>query len=73
MAFPTQRKPHSARPPTWDAYKSAVRREDRDSLLILCAGTTAAIARGEMGDEWKAKGLTDWNIADVARTSLAWG
>lgn len=60
-------------PPTWDAYKAAVRREDRDSLLTRCAEATAAIGRGEVADELKALGLVDWNVADVARTALAWG
>lgn len=39
---------------------------------MQAAAATAAIARDEVDDASKAKGLTDWNIADVARTALAW-
>lgn len=60
-------------PPTWDGFKAAVRREDRDSLLARCAEATAAMSRGEVAHELKATGLVDWNVADVARTALAWG
>lgn len=45
---------------------------DRDSLLLIAAGTTAAIARGELGETHAKRGLTPWTIADVARTALAW-
>ncbi|SEC06938.1 hypothetical protein SAMN04489844_1616 [Nocardioides exalbidus] len=58
--------------PTWHEFKSAVRKVDRDSLLVLAAGVSAAIARDEIDPEWSRKGLTAWNVADVARTALAW-
>jgi hypothetical protein len=58
--------------PTWNEFKSAVRKVDRDSLLVLAAGMSAAIARDEIGPDAARKGLTAWNIADVARTALAW-
>lgn len=60
-------------PPTWEAFRAAVRKVDRDSLLARCAEATAALSRGEVTDDLKAKGLVDWNVADVARTALAWG
>lgn len=59
--------------PTWDGFKAAVRKEDRDSLLARCAEATAAMSRGEVAQELKATGLVDWTVADVARTALAWG
>lgn len=59
-------------PPTWDGFKRAVRKVDRDSLLLQAAGTTAAIARGELDEAHAKRGLTPWTIADVARTALAW-
>lgn len=71
---PRMQMPRAARnPPTWESYKSAVRRVDRDSLLARCAEATAAMSRGEVADERKAEGFLDWNVADVARTALAWG
>jgi len=71
---PRKHTPRKAQnPPTWDRYRAAVREVDRDSLLVLCAEATAAMSRGEVADKWRAKGLVDWNVADVARTALAWG
>lgn len=60
-------------PPTWNRFRSAVRRADRDSLLVTAAVTTAMIARDEMPTNLRNLGLNPWNIGDVARTSLAWG
>ena len=60
-------------PPTWDQFKRAIRRVDRDSLLIQSAAATATIARDELPEELAKLGLTPWTIADVARTALAWG
>ncbi len=62
----------SPTPPTWDELKAAVRRQDRDSLLVLAANITAKIARDEVPDFVSRRGITPWNIADVARTALAW-
>jgi hypothetical protein len=70
MAFPV--RPSAASPPTWDRYKSAVRKIDRDSLLVQAAAATAQIARDELPDELTRMGLTPWCVADVARTALAW-
>ncbi|CAH0168661.1 hypothetical protein [Plantibacter cousiniae (nom. nud.)] len=58
---------------TWDGFKSAVRRVDRDSLIAEAAAVTAIFANGEDPTEWKRLGVTPWTVADVARTSLAWG
>lgn len=58
---------------TWDQFKAAVRRADRDSLLAEAAAVTAVFANGEDPTEWKRLGVTPWTVADVARTSLAWG
>ncbi|MEV7608684.1 hypothetical protein AB0N61_04290 [Microbacterium sp. NPDC089320] len=62
-----------ARPVTWDQFKLAVRKADRDSLLLEAARVTAMFANDEDIDEWKQYGVTPWTIADVARTALAWG
>ena len=62
-----------SRPRTWDQFKSEVRKADRDSLLLQAATMTARIARGGVSDLEAQWGLTPWAIADVARTSLAWG
>lgn len=70
MAGPPRRKRPS---PTWDQFKAAVRKVDRDSLLRLCAAATAVSAQRDVPEEWKSQGFADWTIADVARTSLAWG
>ena len=59
-------------PPTWERFRAAVRRVDRDSLLIQAAAASAAIAKDQLPPESASLGLTPWNIADVARTSLAW-
>ncbi|MGO2746225.1 hypothetical protein [Microbacterium sp.] len=67
------RYPRHGRPPTWEQFRAAVRRVDRDSLLINAAGASSLIARGLDPEEWQAHGLTPWTIADVARTALAWG
>lgn len=59
--------------PTWDKFRTEIRKVDRDSLLLQAAATTARIAQ-DAGPNQEAKlGSTPWNIADVARTSLAWG
>lgn len=70
MTIPTRRSP--ATPPTWDRYKRAVRKIDRDSLLIQAAAATAQIARDELPDDLTRMGLTPWCVADVARTALVW-
>jgi len=63
-----------ARPPaTWHRFKSAVRKVDRDSLLAVAASTTALDTNGGIPDQMRRRGLTPWNVADVARTALAWG
>ncbi len=67
------RIPKATKPPSWDKFKAAVRQVDRDSLLVQAAAATAAIARDEMTEEERNHGLTPWNIADVARTAIAWG
>lgn len=59
-------------PPSWHRYKSAVRRVDRDSLLVQAAAATARIAREEMPEDFTRMGLTPWCVADVARTALTW-
>lgn len=59
--------------PTWEQFKAAVRGVDRDSLLVQAAAATAEIGREGFSDKWSKFGLTPWNIADVARTALAWG
>lgn len=59
-------------PITWDGFKRAIRKVDRDSLLLEAAGATAAIARGELDEKHAKRGLTPWTIGDVARTALAW-
>ena len=60
--------------PTWDQFKRQVRKADRDSLLVQCAAASAAIVQADDRDEALARqGLNPWNIADVARTALAWG
>jgi hypothetical protein len=60
-------------PPTWEKFKSAVRKIDRDSLLVLAATTSASLANDEIPDSMRRLGFTPWNVADVARTALAWG
>ncbi|WP_156155511.1 hypothetical protein [Frigoribacterium sp. MEB024] len=60
-------------PPTWDEFKSAVRKVDRESLLIQAAAASALLAKDAIPDEWRRGGVTPWNVADVARTALAWG
>lgn len=67
------RYPRHGRPPAWEQFRAAVRRVDRDSLLVNAAGASSLIARGLDPEEWKTHGLTPWSIADVARTALAWG
>lgn len=59
-------------PPTWDRYKSAVRKIDRDSLLAQASAATAQMARDEVPEDLTRMGLTPWCVADVARTALAW-
>ncbi len=62
------------RPPiTWHRFKSAIRKVDRDSLLVSAAVTTALDTLGELPEGLRRQGLTSWNVADVARTALAWG
>ncbi|MET4581580.1 hypothetical protein ABIE21_001070 [Conyzicola nivalis] len=58
---------------TWDQLKSAIRKTDRDSLLMQAAAVTARFAKGEDLEEWKPLGVTPWTVADVARTALAFG
>ncbi|RMB62309.1 hypothetical protein [Tessaracoccus antarcticus] len=70
MKFPIRGS--TASPPTWDRYKSAVRRVDRDSLLVQAAAVTAQIALEELPKELTRMGLTPWCVADVARTALSW-
>lgn len=60
-------------PPTWDRFKSAVRKIDRDSLLVRAAAASALLANDEIPDLWRRLGVTPWNVADVARTALVWG
>lgn len=60
-------------PPTWEQFKTAVRRRDRDSLLLVLASLSAADARDEMPEVAARYGLNPWNLASVARTALAWG
>ncbi|MBT1545705.1 hypothetical protein [Curtobacterium aurantiacum] len=60
-------------PPTWDKFKSAVRKIDRDSLLVHAAATSALLASDEIPEDLRRRGFTPWNVADVARTALAWG
>lgn len=69
-SFPNHRR--TASPPTWDRYRSAVRKVDRDSLLVQAAAVTAQIARDELPDDLTHMGLTPWCVADVARTAVAW-
>lgn len=59
-------------PPTWEQFKAAVRKHDRDSLLIIAARMTAAIARDDVPESFRKYGLNPWNLASVARTALAW-
>lgn len=59
-------------PPTWDQFKAAVRKQDRDSLLVIAARMTAALARDEMPEAIRKYGFNPWNLASVARTALAW-
>ncbi|WP_413250221.1 hypothetical protein [Sinomonas flava] len=69
--YPYQQDRKSA---SWEDFKGQVRRVDRDSLLIQCAAASAAITRDvDREDSLSKLGLNPWNIADVARTSLAWG
>lgn len=67
--------PYSVRKPlpTWSTFRRDVRKEDRETLLVQAAAASALIARDELPEEGTKLGLTPWNIADVARTSLAWG
>ncbi|MHA7277891.1 hypothetical protein ACX80O_15420 [Arthrobacter sp. Hz1] len=58
---------------TWDKFKSETRKIDRDSLLLQAAATTAEITLDTQPIDEARQGITPWNIADVARTSLAWG
>ncbi len=58
---------------TWEQFKLAVRKADRDSLLVHAAAVSAMFANGEDLEEWKQYGVTPWTVADVARTALAWG
>lgn len=60
-------------PPTWDQFKAEIRKTDRDSLLLRAAAATARIAREDQSAPEAKQGLTPWAVADVARTSLAWG
>lgn len=60
-------------PPTWDKFKSAARKIDRDSLLVHAAATSALLANDEVPEDLRRLGFTPWNVADVARTALAWG
>lgn len=69
--YPYQQDRKSA---SWEDFKGHVRRADRDSLLIQCAAASAAITPNDDRDNSLSRlGLNPWNIADVARTSLAWG
>jgi len=68
----SSRREGSSLSPTWDQFKAAVRRQDRDSLLLLAARLSAAAARDEMPEEATRYGLNPWNLASVARTALAW-
>lgn len=58
---------------TWEKFRAAVRRVDRESLLLEAGAITAAFGRGEELPEWQRFGISPWTVADVARTSLAWG
>lgn len=49
-----------------------VREKDRESLIRVAAATTAGMLAGT-APSGSAAGLTPWAIADVARTSIAWG
>ncbi|WP_024820621.1 hypothetical protein [Arthrobacter sp. 31Y] len=55
-------------------FRGQIRTVDRDSLLIQCAAASAAITpNDDRENSLNRLGLNPWNIADVARTSLAWG
>ena len=59
---------------TWTQFRSAVRKVDRNTLLAHCAETSARMWLLEDDHEQLAAfGLNPWNIADLARTALAWG
>lgn len=60
------------KPPTWDQYKSAVRKADRESTLVGAAGISAVLANGGGTDNLTEIGLTHWAVGDVARMALAW-
>lgn len=68
VRHPSQRR----RLPTWDDFKRAIRRVDRDTLLVQAAAATAQIDRDGLSDELSKYGLIPWIIADVARTAVAW-
>lgn len=58
---------------TWDHFKSSVRKADRTALLVEAASTTARMSREGSDPTESRQGMTPWAVADVARTSLAWG
>ena len=73
MKFNIRGRPDKRASPTWGEFKSAIRLVDRDSLLVQAAAATATIARDGIPDGWARLGMSAWNIADVARTAIAWG
>ncbi|GII98218.1 hypothetical protein Slu03_05960 [Sediminihabitans luteus] len=72
MTYRFHPRRNQSAPQTWDGFRRAIRKVDRDTLLIEAAGATAAIARGEFDENHAKSGLTPWTIGDVARTALAW-
>lgn len=72
MSLTIRHPRQSKTPPTWDDFKRAIRRVDRDSLLVQAAAATAQMDRDGSSDELSRYGLIPWIIADVARTALAW-
>jgi len=73
VKFNIRGRPDKRASPTWGEFKSAIRLVDRDSLLVQAAAATATIARDGIPDGWARLGMSAWNIADVARTAIAWG
>ena len=57
---------------TWDQYKAAIRRVDRDSLLAACAGISAEIDADRLPKEFARLGLSAWGVMDLSRMALAW-
>lgn len=69
----TFKLPNKAKEVSWVDFKRVIRKVDRDSLLEQCAIASSLIAQDRAPERWTVEGVTQWNIADVARTALAWG